>query len=275
METQTKVIINATGLELKMDQFSGPMDLLLHMIKENQLNIYDIPICEITEAYLGIIQRAQEIEYQVAGEFLVMASLLLYIKSRTLIPLDPDELQDGQEDPKKMLVQQLLAYEQAKQAAQQLQAGELLGRDTFLRDETEEALKEFVSEELAQASMEIQKDTPLNLAMMYLNLLKHFDTRQIRMQAEPVNYKEFFKHIINTLSQQSNHQFDFSNLPTEQGATFIQRLVLTILVFLELSKRGLIQITQAQTYGPLELQILDSNSLEHQDAEVHTEQAHG
>lgn len=271
METQAKIIIHATGLELKMDQFSGPMDLLLHMIKENQLNIYDIPICEITEAYLGIIQRAQEIEYQVAGEFLVMASLLLYIKSRTLIPPDPDELQEGEEDPKAALVQKLLAYEEAKAAAIRLQEGELLGRDIFTRQEAEDTLKDFIAEDLAATGTEIQKDTSLNLAMAYLSLLRHFETRHINLQAEPINYKEFFKQITQWLSGQRTHMFDFSSLPSEQRMTLIQRMVLTILVFLELSKRGLIQINQSQHYGALQLDVLDPDTLKHQDLETHTE----
>jgi segregation and condensation protein A len=257
METENPIIINAVGLELKLPQFSGPMDLLLHMIRENQLNIHDIPICQITEAYLGVIRRAQEIEFQVAGEFLVMASLLLYLKSRTLLPPEENELEE--EDPKENLVQQLIAYEEAKAAAEALKKGELLGRDTFIREDAEAALKSLTN--LESDDMEIQASTIIKLATAYINLLKQNENKELNMAAEPIDYKAFFNEVINKLSEHSQHTFDFSQLSTEKKTDLIQRVVLTILVILELSKRGVVQLSQEQRYGSVNLEVFNTEDI--------------
>ena len=98
---------------VKLDAFEGPLDLLLHLIRKNEVNIYDIPISLITEQYLGYIELLQELNLDVAGEFLVMASTLIHIKSRMLLPR-PDPLQeDGEfeEDPREALVRRLLEHQ--------------------------------------------------------------------------------------------------------------------------------------------------------------------
>ena len=120
--------------EVKLDSFEGPLDLLIHLIRKNEVNIYDIPIALITEQYLSYITLMQELNLDVAGEFLVMASTLIHIKSRMLLPR-PDPTQDDQveEDPREALVRRLLEHQKYKAAAELLHERETLRSAQFMR----------------------------------------------------------------------------------------------------------------------------------------------
>ena len=119
---------------IKLDQFEGPLDLLLHLIRTNEVNIYDIPLALITTQYLATIELMQELNLDVAGEFLVMASTLIHIKSRMLLPR-PDPTQDDQveEDPREALVRRLLEHQKYKAAAELLHERETLRSAQFMR----------------------------------------------------------------------------------------------------------------------------------------------
>src|SRR2546427_11973240 len=107
---------------IRLDEFEGPLDLLLHLIKKNEINIYDIPIALITKQYLDYISTMKSLNLVVAGEFLVMAATLIHIKSRMLLPVeaDGDEEDEAGEDPRAELVRRLLEYKQFKEAARDL-----------------------------------------------------------------------------------------------------------------------------------------------------------
>ncbi len=120
---------------IKLDIFEGPLDLLLHLIKKNEVDIYDIPIAVITEQYLEYIDIMKEMNLDFAGEFLVMAATLVHIKSKMLLPVDtaaPEEEEEGF-DPREELVRRLLEYQRYKEAAKDLGSRNLLGRDVFAR----------------------------------------------------------------------------------------------------------------------------------------------
>lgn len=120
---------------IKLDIFEGPLDLLLHLIKKNEVDIYDIPIAVITEQYLEYIDIMKEMNLDFAGEFLVMAATLVHIKSKMLLPVDaeaPEEEEEGF-DPREELVRRLLEYQRYKEAAKDLGSRNLLGRDVFRR----------------------------------------------------------------------------------------------------------------------------------------------
>src|ERR1043165_764307 len=114
--------------KVKLDTFEGPLDLLLHLIRKSEVNIYDIPISLITEQYLGYIELMQELNLDVAGEFLVMAATLIHIKSRTVLPRpDPTQEDAGpEEDPREALVRRLLEHQKYKAAAELLHERETL-----------------------------------------------------------------------------------------------------------------------------------------------------
>jgi len=122
-------------ISVKLECFEGPLDLLLHLIRKNEINIYDIPIATITEEYIRAIEAMREMNLDVAGEFLVMAATLIYIKSRMLLPVYKTEDELGEEkiveDPREELVRLLLEYQKYQDAGKKLGERPILGRDTF------------------------------------------------------------------------------------------------------------------------------------------------
>src|SRR5712692_5326608 len=147
---------------IRLDEFEGPLDLLLHLIKKNEINIYDIPIALITKQYLDYISTMKSLNLVVAGEFLVMAATLIHIKSRMLLPVETegDEEDEAGEDPRAELVRRLLEYKQFKEAAGDLvqrgqQWREVFGRPAFLEAER-------------PSLPEDEDDTPLDLTLFDL-----------------------------------------------------------------------------------------------------------
>ncbi len=123
-------------LRLQMQGFEGPLDLLLHLIRKHELDIFDIPIAFVTEEYLAYIDAMESLDLGIAGEYLVMAATLLQIKSRMLLPkpeVEEDELDGFEEDPRELLVRRLLEYQRYKDVAESLGGRELMGRDVFRR----------------------------------------------------------------------------------------------------------------------------------------------
>lgn len=120
--------------KLKLEFFEGPLDLLLYLVKKNHLNICDIPITEVTEQYLQYLELMRLLDLDIAGEFLVMASTLLHIKSKMLLPQDAAEVPEEEDDPRADLINQLLEYQKFKEAARQLRAMEDARREVFTRD---------------------------------------------------------------------------------------------------------------------------------------------
>ncbi len=125
--------------KIHLPAYEGPLDLLLDLIRKQQIDIYDIPIARITQQYLDYIRMLEELDIDVAGEFLLMAATLIYIKSRMLLPPDPLQPEGAAEDPRSELVQRLLEYEKFKNAAQMLHQKELIESSTWSRP----ALKDF------------------------------------------------------------------------------------------------------------------------------------
>ena len=124
-------------LKIVMGEFDGPLDLLLHLIRQEQINIYDIPVARIADEYLRYLQVMQELDIAVAGDFLVMAATLIELKTRMLLPRDPFAAAEEEEDPRKDLVDQLLEYQKYKAAAQMLWSRATVERAVFKRAEIE------------------------------------------------------------------------------------------------------------------------------------------
>ncbi|MCM8782317.1 MAG: segregation/condensation protein A, partial [Candidatus Omnitrophica bacterium] len=121
-------------MKIKLEVFEGPLDLLLYLIKKEEINIYDIPIAKITEQYLEYLEFMKMLDLNIAGEFIVMAATLMHIKSKMLLPPDPNEVkEDVEPDPRLELVQKLLEYKKFKEAANQLFQMGLKQKDVFAR----------------------------------------------------------------------------------------------------------------------------------------------
>lgn len=127
--------------KIKLEVFEGPLDLLLYLIKKDEVNIYDIPIAQITDQYMQYLDMMALLDLNIVGDFLVMAATLMQIKSKMLLPPDPSELVQEEEDPRDELVRRLLEYKKFKEAAADLQNKEMVRQDFFRRTLDEEKLK--------------------------------------------------------------------------------------------------------------------------------------
>lgn len=161
-----------SGYDIQLENFEGPLDLLLHLIKKNEMDISDIPIAAITEQYLGILDAMKTLNLDVAGEFLLMAATLLHIKSKMLLPkMVEDETEEEEEDPRAELVRRLLEYQKYKDVSETLENKPLLGRDLFDRaapepeilEETEAGFVAVGLYDLLEALREVLKEKPEEL----------------------------------------------------------------------------------------------------------------
>ena len=132
--------------KLKLETFEGPLDLLLYLVKKNEINIYDIPIAQVTEQYLEYIDLMKFLNLDIVGDFLVMAATLIHIKSKMLLPPDPSEVEPEEKDPRDELVQRLLEYQKFKEIAQDLEQKACVRQDLFPRLVDEEKMTELKEE---------------------------------------------------------------------------------------------------------------------------------
>jgi segregation and condensation protein A len=232
--------------EIKLDIFEGPLDLLLYLIRKNEIDIYNIPIALITEQYLAYLDMMRSLNLDLAGEYLVLAATLIHIKSRLLLPPVEGESEEEQgEDPRAELVRQLLEYQSYKEAALSLDGRPLLDRDVFIRgapveepaaEESEGApLLEIGIFELAAAFRRIVAALP--------------QSEDLAIDTEKVTLADRINEIMERLSQEK--QLTFMDLLEE--ASDRKRIVYTFLAILELMKLRLIRAYQAEPFGVINL----------------------
>lgn len=226
------------GYTVKVDVFEGPLDLLLHLIKQNQLDIYDIPIALITEQYLEYIRIMKALDLTIAGEFLVMAATLMYIKSRMLLPSPLEEEEEEGADPRAELVQRLVEYKRFKEAAEQLSQQALLERDVFIRPVHEIEIEDG----------EIEADL-FHLIDALRELLERQEVKDFHeVTLEQVTLREKMRELYERL-QEVREAVPFSSL----FAPFVSRveMIVTFLALLELIRSGMLRAYQRDVFGPL------------------------
>jgi segregation and condensation protein A len=226
------------GYTVKVDIFEGPLDLLLHLIKQNQLDIYDIPIALVTEQYLEYIKIMKALDLTIAGEFLVMAATLMYIKSRMLLPAPLEDEEEEGEDPRAELVQRLVEYKRFKEAALHLSHQALLGRDVFIRP----------AQEIEAEVGEIEADL-FHLIDALRELLKHqkVDTFH-EVTVERITLSEKIRELYERL-QGVGEAVPFSELFAPLASRV--ELIITFLALLELIRSGMVRAYQRDVFGPL------------------------
>jgi segregation and condensation protein A len=228
--------------------FEGPLDLLLHLIKKNEVDIYDIPISMITEQYLEYLDMMRELNLEVAGDYLVIASELGLIKSRMLLP-KPENPEDAEEeDPRAELVRRLIEYRRYKEAAREFLGFEILGRDVFagsgLVDEGEFAS----SNELVQADL-------WSLIDAFREVCKRRNyswTVPIEFQLEAVTLDEKIVQVLDTV--RIHKSVFFQDLFVESATRF--DVVITFLAILELVRSSAIAVLQHSSHSSIELVYL-------------------
>jgi segregation and condensation protein A len=234
------------ALEVFLETFQGPLDLLLYLIRKQNFNVLDIPMAEVTRQYLSYVDQIRMHNLELAAEYLLMAAMLIEIKARMLLPVRKSDSGEEPEDPRAELVRRLLEYEQMKLAAQRLDALPQLGRDfqraqAFADLRVERALPEVNVEDLRQAWIDILKRAKLNA--------HHHITR------EQLSVRDHMTHILRRLSDVRFIEFSelFMERITEGAAVAV--VVVHFLALLELSKESLLEITQAEPYAPIYVRL--------------------
>jgi len=230
---------------VKLDVFEGPLDLLLHLIKKNEVEIVDIPIAEITEQYLGYLEMMRELSLDVAGEFLVMAATLMLIKSRMLLPPSEEDEQE-ETDPRAELVQQLLEYQRFREAAWELSERPLLQRDVFVREPLDDPE--------IQATLEPPpvKVTVWELLEAFRVVLKRAEPESVHeVVLEQVSLRDRAHQLLVSLSQRGSLQFEDL---FDRDAKRIE-IIVTFLALLELMKQSAVRVTQTEHRGPIVIEL--------------------
>lgn len=229
--------------EIKLDVFEGPLDLLLFLIKKNEIDIYNIPIAAITEEYLKHLEVMKSLNLDLAGEYLVMASSLVHIKSKMLLPVPEDAVEGEEEDPRAELVRQLLEYKAFKEAALNLGNRSLLGRDVFKREGFPERELDVEDQQL----VELNIFELIEAFQRVLSTMKKEDIMEI--EGERISLTDTINEILEKLG--SEKDVTFTGLLGEGFSR--RRLVYTFLAVLELIKLRLIRAYQAHPFGAIRI----------------------
>ncbi|OGW56139.1 MAG: hypothetical protein A2Z09_02135 [Nitrospirae bacterium RBG_16_43_8] len=226
---------------IKVPVFEGPLDLLLHLIKENKVDIYDIPIAVITGQYLQYVEMLEELNLDVAGDFLVMAATLIHIKSRMLLPVD-EEAPGEEEDPRLELIQRLLEYQTFKDASLGLREREEEWMNIFHREpiKDEEAEPESAEPELYLFDINL-----FDLLGAFKKIIDTAPPEVVRITREALTVKDKISHIMEMLE---NHEtVRFEDLFKEDRSRI--QIVVTFVALLELIRLGLIRAYQENDFG--------------------------
>lgn len=238
----TDLYIPPDALEVFLDAFEGPLDLLLYLIRKQNFNILDIPMAQVTLQYLEYVEQIRQRNLELAAEYLLMAAMLIEIKSRMLLPKRQDDLVEDVGDPRAELVRRLLDYEQIKSAALALGALPQEGRD-FVRPQL------FVEQGLAPALPDVD---PWDLQRAWLDVLRRAKlTQHHRISRQELSVREHMTAILRVL--QSQRFVEFSELFAGQRTVPI--VVVHFVAMLELAKETLIEITQAEPFAPIYVRL--------------------
>ena len=243
------------ALEVFLEAFEGPLDLLLYLIRRQNLEILEIPIAEITRQYMDYIDLMQELRLELAAEYLVMAAMLAEIKSRMLLPR-PAESEDDEEDPRAELVRRLQEYEQFKQAAEDVDALPRVGRDTFQ-----------VSARAPERKVE-QQQPQLHLPELLMAFKEVMQRAEMyshhHIQMEPLSVRERMSLVLDKLG--STEFTEFTSLFTvEEGRMGV---VVTLLAILELVKDSLIELVQAEPFTPIHVKMATHGAIEQEPVDT-------
>lgn len=230
---------------VRIPVFEGPLDLLLHLIRKEQLNIHDIPIAQICSAYLQHIEMMATPDVNLAGEFMVMAATLTQIKSAMLLPREDADL-GGPEDPRTPLVQQLLEYERFKKAADQIDAIPWLNRDIYSRSPI--AIQEAMPvESLLEAPIEMIDTFQLLLCLKAA--MNRTTKPTLKISTDPISIKE--KVVALTQFLENEPIIDFIRLLPEFPKP--KDIIVSFLAVLELARLKFVEILQHESYGPIQV----------------------
>ncbi|HEY3346290.1 MAG TPA: segregation/condensation protein A [Nitrospirota bacterium] len=232
---------------IKLPLFEGPLDLLLHLIKKNEVDIYDIPIVLIVDQYIEYIELMKDLNLEIAGEFLVMAATLAQIKSRMLLP--PREGENGEEDgqdPRQLLIDRLLEYKKFKEAAQELGERETFWREVFVRQGKGawEDAEEPVDEQLFNFGL-------IDLLDAFKRVLKNSPSLNFHEigGGDGISITDRINQILEMLEGRESITFD----ELFEGAYSRQSIIVSFLALLELARLKAIKVLQVEEFGTIRI----------------------
>jgi segregation and condensation protein A len=241
-EIPNDLFIPPDALEILLDSFTGPLDLLLYLIRKQDIDILDIPMLSITQQYLHYIQLMECRRLELAADYLLMAATLAEIKSRLLLPSLPNSEEEDLEDPRMMLVRRLQAYEQIKEAAQLLDGLPRQDREHFLIQLSESGMEE------VKAFPQVTLEELIEAMSLLLKREEQMSHHQIAR--ETITVRERMGLILQQL--QEHKTLEFKQLFTlEEGRV---GLVISLLAILELAKQALVVIIQPEAFSSIHLQ---------------------
>jgi segregation and condensation protein A len=238
--------VSSQPLNFHLEHYEGPLDLLLDLIRRQQIDIYDIPIAMITAQYLAYMERAAELDVELSGEFVYMAATLIHIKSKLLLPKDPHLLElDHEEDPRKELVDRLLEHERFKSAAEMLQQKRMIEEAVWSNPQ----IQQFRSDD----------DSP-GLAVSLFDLVKTFqqvlertkDRPTYEVGKEEVTVPEMIQFLAKLLRQKRKGPLSASALFERQRSR--RAMICLFLAMLELVKLQAVTLTQSDAFGDIGLE---------------------
>ena len=243
------------ALQVFLEAFEGPLDLLLYLIRRQNIDILDIPIAEITKQYVQYIELMKEMQLELAGEYLLMAAMLAEIKSRMLLPR-PEVVEDEEEDPRAELVRRLQEYERFKKAAEDISELPRLERDVFLANA--DAPERKVVEKLPDVTLK-------ELLLAFHDVLKRAEMfSNLHMQREPLTVSQRMSEILSRIK--AGQFTGFSELfDPEEGRMGV---AVTFIAILELLREAVIEVVQAEDYAPLHVRAASAVRLVSDDGNL-------
>lgn len=226
---------------IKLPIFEGPLDLLLHLLRENKIDIYDIPIAEVTRQYIGYLDLMKELNLEVAGEFLVMAATLIQIKTRMLLPVDEDAPPEEREDPRIELVEKLLEYQAFKEAALSLKERQERWTECLWRDSS-------ITEEVdVEPQLYLFDVSPFDLLGAFRRLLEKAPQGAVEITRETLTVKDRINTIIEKMETEKSIRFeDILGSGYERAD-----LIIAFLALLELLRLGIVSVYQEGDFGQI------------------------
>ena len=230
------------ALEVFLETFEGPLDLLLYLIRKQNFNVLDIPMAQVTAQYLGYVDQIRTTNLELAAEYLLMAAMLIEIKSRMLLPVKKADTGEEAEDPRAELVRRLLEYEQMKLAAQRLDRLPQLGRD-FLRAEV------YIEQSITPRFPDVDS---ADLRAAWADVLKRAKLVQHhKISREELSVREHMSLILRKL--QNARFMEFAELfDTSRGVPVV---VVNFIAMLELARESLVEITQPEPFAPIYVRL--------------------
>jgi segregation and condensation protein A len=241
---------SSADYRVQLAEFEGPLDLLLYLIRKNEVSIYDIPIAKITEQYLEYLRLMEELDIGVAGEFLVMAATLIHIKTKLLLPRDPTAEVEGEdlEDPRQELIHQLLEHQKFKNAAEMLHTRAEVERGVFTRKDSE-------AEENAEVSASV-----FDLLGAFREVLLRLDAVvEIEIARDEVTLGQKLTEVRQLIETESS----FSVTELFGRSRSRRELVITFLAVLELTRLRFIRIVQPEAFGAVMAERRERSEEEH------------